>query len=223
MPSRHRVVAGYAAGLVAFLLRAPQPAVAALAVPWFLVGEAIRIWASGHIEKTERLATVARTPTPATRSMSAAPSWPPGSRWPARAVRGRRGRALPGRFLPDGDPGRGGVSAPQVPGRVRGVGTRGAVLRASNHPRGTAREPVSPGSGWPGTASGARRWLFRWSWPCSSRGGCCPSERDGARRFPSGGSGFSPGSRVRPTTGQALLLPPAGSRTAVGMPDRVTH
>lgn len=57
MPSRYRVVAGYAAGLVVFLCARPTARSLLLAVPWFLVGEAIRIWASGHIEKTERLAT----------------------------------------------------------------------------------------------------------------------------------------------------------------------
>jgi protein-S-isoprenylcysteine O-methyltransferase Ste14 len=57
VPSRYRVVAGYAAGLVAFLFARPTPRSLVLAVPCFLVGEAIRIWASGHIEKAQRLAT----------------------------------------------------------------------------------------------------------------------------------------------------------------------
>jgi protein-S-isoprenylcysteine O-methyltransferase Ste14 len=57
MPSRHRVVAGYLAGLVVFLFARPTPRSLLLAAPFFLLGEAIRHWASGHIEKTERLAT----------------------------------------------------------------------------------------------------------------------------------------------------------------------
>jgi protein-S-isoprenylcysteine O-methyltransferase Ste14 len=57
MPSRYRVVAGYAAGLVVFVFARPTSRSLLLAVPCFLLGEAIRIWASGHIEKTQRLAT----------------------------------------------------------------------------------------------------------------------------------------------------------------------
>lgn len=57
MPSRYRVVAGYAAGLVVFLFARPTPRSVLLAVPCLFLGEAVRLWASGHIEKTERLAT----------------------------------------------------------------------------------------------------------------------------------------------------------------------
>ena len=57
MPSRYRVVAGYAAGLVVFFFARPTLRSAAAAAALFALGEAVRLWASGHIEKTLRLAT----------------------------------------------------------------------------------------------------------------------------------------------------------------------
>jgi hypothetical protein len=57
MPSRFRVVFGYGVGLLALYLAEPTGRSLLLAAPWLLVGEAVRLWASGHIEKTERLAT----------------------------------------------------------------------------------------------------------------------------------------------------------------------
>lgn len=55
--SRLRVSVGFIVGL--FVLAAAQPRLAWViaGVPLALLGEAVRIWASGHIEKTERLAT----------------------------------------------------------------------------------------------------------------------------------------------------------------------
>jgi protein-S-isoprenylcysteine O-methyltransferase Ste14 len=57
VPSRFRVVAGYLAGLVVFAFAGPTPRSILAAVPFFVLGEAVRLWASGHIEKTLRLAT----------------------------------------------------------------------------------------------------------------------------------------------------------------------
>lgn len=57
MPSRFRVPAGYAVGLLALWLARPNGLSLLLSLPLVLGGEALRIWASGHIEKTRRLAT----------------------------------------------------------------------------------------------------------------------------------------------------------------------
>lgn len=57
MPSRHRVVFGYVAGLLALYLARPTERSLLMALPLLVLGEAMRLWASGHIEKTERLAT----------------------------------------------------------------------------------------------------------------------------------------------------------------------
>jgi protein-S-isoprenylcysteine O-methyltransferase Ste14 len=57
VPSRYRVVLGYAVGLLLFLLARPSLRSLLLALPPITLGEAIRLWASGHIEKTQRLAT----------------------------------------------------------------------------------------------------------------------------------------------------------------------
>lgn len=57
MPSRYRVPAGWLVGLAVLFLARPTPLSMALGVPLVVVGEAIRIWASGHIEKTQKLAT----------------------------------------------------------------------------------------------------------------------------------------------------------------------
>jgi len=57
MPSRYRVPAGWLLGVVVLLLARPTPSSILLGLPLGFVGEAIRIWASGHIEKTKKLAT----------------------------------------------------------------------------------------------------------------------------------------------------------------------
>jgi protein-S-isoprenylcysteine O-methyltransferase Ste14 len=57
VPSRYRVPAGWVLGAVVLLLARPTPGSLLIGVPLALVGEAVRLWASGHIEKTERLAT----------------------------------------------------------------------------------------------------------------------------------------------------------------------
>jgi protein-S-isoprenylcysteine O-methyltransferase Ste14 len=67
LPSRYRVPAGYAVGVLALLLARPSGLSLLLSLPLVLGGEALRIWASGHIEKTRRLATggpYARTRNP---------------------------------------------------------------------------------------------------------------------------------------------------------------
>jgi protein-S-isoprenylcysteine O-methyltransferase Ste14 len=57
VPSRYRVTAGWAVGLLVLALARPTPLSLLLALPLALAGETIRVWASGHIEKTQRLAT----------------------------------------------------------------------------------------------------------------------------------------------------------------------
>ncbi|HVR70033.1 MAG TPA: isoprenylcysteine carboxylmethyltransferase family protein [Vicinamibacteria bacterium] len=57
MPSRLRVPAGYLLGAVALALARPTPRSLLLALPLVLAGEAVRLWASGHLEKTRTLAT----------------------------------------------------------------------------------------------------------------------------------------------------------------------
>lgn len=55
--SRLRVPAGWLAGLLLLALARPSPATLLLGAGLAAAGEAVRIWASGHIEKTRRLAT----------------------------------------------------------------------------------------------------------------------------------------------------------------------
>jgi protein-S-isoprenylcysteine O-methyltransferase Ste14 len=57
MPSRYRVPAGWLVGLLVIAFARPTPSSLLLGLPLALVGEVIRVWASGHIEKTKRLAT----------------------------------------------------------------------------------------------------------------------------------------------------------------------
>jgi protein-S-isoprenylcysteine O-methyltransferase Ste14 len=57
MPSRLRVPAGYLLGIVALALARPNGRSLLLALPLVLAGEAFRLWASGHLEKTRTLAT----------------------------------------------------------------------------------------------------------------------------------------------------------------------
>jgi protein-S-isoprenylcysteine O-methyltransferase Ste14 len=57
LPSRYRVPAGYALGILALLLARPSGLSLVLSLPLVAGGEALRLWASGHIEKTRRLAT----------------------------------------------------------------------------------------------------------------------------------------------------------------------
>jgi len=57
VPSRYRVPAGWAVGLLVLALARPTPVSLLLGLPLAVLGEAIRVWASGHIEKTRRLAT----------------------------------------------------------------------------------------------------------------------------------------------------------------------
>jgi protein-S-isoprenylcysteine O-methyltransferase Ste14 len=57
VPNRWRVRLGYVAGLFALVLARPRPALLVAGLALALLGEGIRLWASGHIEKTVRLAT----------------------------------------------------------------------------------------------------------------------------------------------------------------------
>jgi len=57
VPSRYRVPAGWLVGLLVVALARPTPLSLLVGSPLALVGEALRIWASGHIEKTRSLAT----------------------------------------------------------------------------------------------------------------------------------------------------------------------
>jgi len=57
VPSRYRVPAGWAVGALVVALARPTPTSLLVGLPLAVVGEALRIWASGHIEKTRSLAT----------------------------------------------------------------------------------------------------------------------------------------------------------------------
>jgi protein-S-isoprenylcysteine O-methyltransferase Ste14 len=57
VPSRLRVPVGYLVGVTVLVLARPTPRSVALGLPLALLGEALRIWASGHIDKTRALAT----------------------------------------------------------------------------------------------------------------------------------------------------------------------
>lgn len=57
MPSRYRVVFGYAVGILVLVLARPTPRSLLFALPLVVLGETVRLWASGHLEKAERLAT----------------------------------------------------------------------------------------------------------------------------------------------------------------------
>jgi protein-S-isoprenylcysteine O-methyltransferase Ste14 len=57
MPSRYRVPAGWLVGLAVLVLARPTALSMALGAPLVVAGETIRIWASGHIVKTRKLAT----------------------------------------------------------------------------------------------------------------------------------------------------------------------
>jgi protein-S-isoprenylcysteine O-methyltransferase Ste14 len=57
MPSKHRVAAGWALGILVFALARPTVPSFFLGLPMAVLGEAVRLWASGHIEKTKTLAT----------------------------------------------------------------------------------------------------------------------------------------------------------------------
>jgi protein-S-isoprenylcysteine O-methyltransferase Ste14 len=57
VPSRLRVPCGYLVGFVVLFLARPTAASLLLALPPVLAGEALRLWASGHLEKTRSLAT----------------------------------------------------------------------------------------------------------------------------------------------------------------------
>jgi protein-S-isoprenylcysteine O-methyltransferase Ste14 len=55
--SRLRVPAGWLAGALLIALARPSPATLLLGALLAAAGEVVRLWASGHIEKTRRLAT----------------------------------------------------------------------------------------------------------------------------------------------------------------------
>jgi protein-S-isoprenylcysteine O-methyltransferase Ste14 len=57
MPSRWRVPLGWLAGLLVLALARPSPGSLVAGLLIALPGECVRLWASGHIEKTRRLAT----------------------------------------------------------------------------------------------------------------------------------------------------------------------
>jgi len=57
VPSRYRVAAGWLVGALVALLARPTTLSLLVGLPLALVGEAARLWASGHIEKTRCLAT----------------------------------------------------------------------------------------------------------------------------------------------------------------------
>jgi protein-S-isoprenylcysteine O-methyltransferase Ste14 len=57
VPSRYRVPAGWVLGILVFAIARPRASTLAAGLALALLGEAVRLWASGHIEKTRALAT----------------------------------------------------------------------------------------------------------------------------------------------------------------------
>ena len=57
MSSRFRVPAGYLLGVLVLVLARPSPRSLLWAAPLVVAGEGLRLWASGHLEKTRALAT----------------------------------------------------------------------------------------------------------------------------------------------------------------------
>jgi len=57
VPSRYRVAAGWALGILVFTIARPTLPAFLVGFPLAVIGEAVRLWASGHIEKTKTLAT----------------------------------------------------------------------------------------------------------------------------------------------------------------------
>ena len=57
MPSRYRVSCGWLVGGLVLLLSHPTAGALLLGAPLVAAGELVRLWASGHIEKTQSLAT----------------------------------------------------------------------------------------------------------------------------------------------------------------------
>lgn len=57
MPSRLRVPAGYLLGVLALALARPSVRSLVWSMPLVLAGEGVRLWASGHLEKSKTLAT----------------------------------------------------------------------------------------------------------------------------------------------------------------------
>jgi protein-S-isoprenylcysteine O-methyltransferase Ste14 len=55
--SRYRIAAGWLVGLLVAVLAEPSPTWLGIGLVLACLGEVLRIWASGHIEKTKRLAT----------------------------------------------------------------------------------------------------------------------------------------------------------------------
>jgi protein-S-isoprenylcysteine O-methyltransferase Ste14 len=57
MPSRYRVAFGWLLGVLVIVLAGPTLRSILLGLPLVVLGETVRLWASGHIEKTKSLAT----------------------------------------------------------------------------------------------------------------------------------------------------------------------
>jgi len=57
VPSRYRVTVGWLVGVLVVVLARPSAESMLLALPLAVAGELVRVWASGHIEKTKALAT----------------------------------------------------------------------------------------------------------------------------------------------------------------------
>jgi len=55
--ARRRVVLGYILGLAAFLLASPTPRSLAIGAAIASIGEAMRVWAAGHLEKGREVTT----------------------------------------------------------------------------------------------------------------------------------------------------------------------
>jgi hypothetical protein len=160
--------AGWALRILVLTAR-PTPRSLLLALPCLLLGEAVRLWASGHIEKTERLATGG--PYAHTRNPLYVGSSRLGWLWPPRAL----GRCRRGLYFAAFYPSVMREEADFLRRKFRTSTPRG---RRPCRPSCRASPPAargvrtSRGRGFGPTRNGAPRWRYPRSQDCSSRGDC---------------------------------------------------
>jgi protein-S-isoprenylcysteine O-methyltransferase Ste14 len=155
VPSRLRVSLGWTLGILVLYLARPTPGSMALGLPLVTLGELVRLWASGHIEKTQVLATggpYAHTRNPlyvGSVLLALGLALAAASVWVAAAV-----VAYFTSFYPSV------------------IREEAAFLRRKFPDEYAAWEAAVPAFLPRGTPGGPRRWRSR-SWPrCSSRGDC---------------------------------------------------
>ena len=144
MPSRYRVPVGWLLGVVVVVLARPTPLSVAIGVPLVIAGEALRIWASGHIREDEgprhRRPLRALSSPPVRGQPASLPSarrWPPSSLWVVLAV-----AVYFLAFFPVGDARGDRLPREEVPGGARGVVCRGPALLAAHPAPPAGARPV---------------------------------------------------------------------------------